>query len=379
MPPGHPRSGRRLIRMPEHGEVMQGIRVAWRSNRLVVIGLVLMLSACSGDAVPDPSCPPRIVAAFDIGSGTTRMQVADVAECAPPETRILLRREAAIGFADDLARQGDGGFSAAIIEQSTRTMAELVDSARELGAHQWFGVATAAFRRSTNASRLVHDWERELGLKVAIISQREEGELAYRLIEANSDGAEPLVVWDIGAGSQQLVWRRPGDDVFEHFNSQLAAVSFRNLAVADLRRPPGVATPNPIQPQEAVQLFGLVHAQVRDEVPAALVDLIASGARVVGVGGVHGASLVGQAGRQPGDQLTRELLATTLERRLGLDDAGLDSPYADTEVTNLILVLEMMAIFGLQSYQATRADLSDALLVEAAARQGSPRPDPVRP
>ncbi len=356
---------------------MRRVRSAWRSVWGVAAGLVLLLSAGSGAA--DSVCQPRIVAAFDIGSGTTRMQVADVADCARPEERILLRREAAIGFADDLARQDDGAFSAEIIQQSTRILAELVDAARELGAEHCFGVATAAFRRAANAPLLVSDWERKLGLKAAIISQREEGELAYRLIEANAASAAPLLVWDIGAGSQQLVWRRPDDGAFEHFNSQLAAVSFRNLAMVELGRPPGVASPNPIGPEEAEQLAGVVRSQIQEEVPAALLELIASGARVVGVGGVHGASLIGQAGRQPGDELTRGLLAATLQRRLGLDDAALDDPYADTQVTNLILVLEMMAIFGIESYQATRADLADALLVKVAARPGDPRLDPVLP
>ena len=315
-------------------------------------------------------CEPRIVAVFDVGSGTTRMQVADIAECLNSGPRSLLRREVALGFAADLERQDEARFSDAMMQQATAALASLAEIARNAGAEELLGVATAAFRRAENAVELTQDWQIRFGLQLNIISQAEEARLAYRMIEIGLDDPSALVVWDIGAGSQQLVWRRPEDGRFEYFNSSLAAVTFRNLAMRELGRPSDAVTPNPIWPAEASLLRHRVRERVSAEVPPVLVALIRGGARVVGVGGVHGASLIGQVGLRSGDELSRSRLAEVLDHRLGLDDAAVGGAYADTQVTNLILVLELMSIYGIESYRATRADLTDALLVEVVDLAG---------
>jgi|GEM_PF-413031 len=344
---------------------MTGLRKAFsRPQRLWPWLAVLLLAPGWAAAADEDACPTRTVAVFDVGSGTTRVHVAEIAGCGEAGWQTLLRRDVAVGFAADLARQANGRFSAEIMQQASAAVEALVEAARAAGAEEFVGVATSAFRSAANAAELVAEWQDRFGLRVDIISQRDEGHLAYRLIEAGQPQPGGLLVWDIGAGSQQLVWRCPDDGRFESFHSDLASISFRNLAIAELRRPPGTATPNPIGPDELARLAALVREQVGSEVPAELKQLIGDGARVVGVGGVHGASLIGQAGLRPGDELNAELLRRVLEGRLGLDDAAIGGAYADTQVTNLVLVLELMAVLGIDRYQATRADLTDALLVE---------------
>lgn len=349
----------------------------WRNARailprwLAAAALSVMLAAAHAETPSNSECPPRIIAAFDIGSGTTRMQVANVAECLDGAPQTLVRREIPLGFSADLAEREDSAFSETMLRRADLALANLIESARSAGAEELVGVATAAFRRAENAAGLVADWRARFELDLNIIGQDEEGRLAYRMIELTLKPERPLVVWDIGAGSQQLVWRNPGSRSFEHFNSKLAAVSFRNLSLTELARPEGAISPNPITADEARRLQVMLQTRLAAEVPVELVDLIRGGAWVVGVGGVHGASLVGQAGLQPGETLTRELLSELLETRLGLDDAAVGGEYADTQVTNLILVLELMKAYGIESYRATRADLTDALLVETVGR-GSP-------
>lgn len=318
-------------------------------------------------------CEPLIVAVFDIGSGTTRMQVADIAKCRPDAPRSLVRHEVPLGFTADLAASGGGNFSDAMRDEALAALGDMVVAARALGAQRLHGVATAAFRRAENAAAVLDDWSQRFELKIDIIDQQSEGELAYRAIERALVEAQSLVVWDIGAGSQQLVWRDPHSGDFRHYNSRLAAVSFRELAVVGLARPNHWVSPNPISEEEAeglrlrLRLRELLHSKV----PGELLEHIRAGAKVVGVGGVHGASLIGQAGLQPGDELTRSLLEKVLASRLGLDDSAIGGQYADTQVTNLILVLGLMEAYGIEAYRATRADLTDALLIDAVGRSSA--------
>lgn len=321
------------------------------------------------ESTPAAGCEPRIVAAFDVGSGTTRMQVADIAQCREQAPKTLLRRELPLPFAADLAEQADDRFSTEMLERAGTALSELVAAARSAGAEDLFGVATAAFRGAANADAVLDDWRTRFNLHVDIIDQNEEGRLAFSMIEFGLDDPGALVVWDIGAGSQQLVWRNPEEGRFRHFNTTLAAVTFRNLSLEYLGRADGTSTPNPITPEEAQDLRGLVRVSLGD-VPDDLLSLIRDGAKVVGVGGVHGASLIEQAGVQPGAVLTRSRLSEVLEQRVGLDDAAIGGDYADTQVTNLILVLALMDRFGIQAYRVTRADLTEALLIGALRQSG---------
>lgn len=330
------------------------------------LGLALAGGAVPGWAEPVEAspCDTVRVAVFDVGSGTTRARVAELSLCEPRRWDILFAAETAVGYAADLADSGRRCFSDDIRQQGTSAMVELVEAARAHGAERLVGVATQAFRVADNAPELLADWRSKLGLDIQIISQREEGRLAYRMIEADrADRSAPLVVWDIGAASQQLVWRDPGDLQLRHFHSTLASVSFRNLAIEYLERAPGTRSPNPISAAEAASLRDLVVEQVADAVPDALLAVIAQGAEVVGVGGVHGASLVNQAGLSRGDTLSRQRLLEALDSRLGLDDAQIGGAYADTDVTNLILVLALMDVYGIETYRATRSDLTAGVLL----------------
>ncbi|MGY6553663.1 MAG: Ppx/GppA phosphatase family protein [Wenzhouxiangella sp.] len=370
MPSRHQRSNRGLSQSAERLPMTLSlclVRPASIRYWLIGVGL-LAVFAVAAQAATDDDCEPLIVAVFDIGSGTTRMQVADIAECRPDAPKSLLRREIPLGFAADLVAYGCDCFSVAMREEAQAALDGLVASARAAGAQRLYGVATAAFRRADNAAAVLEDWQQHFELRVDIIDQHTEGELAFTAIERALAPGQALVVWDIGAGSQQLVWRDQDHGDFRHHNSRLAAVSFRELALIELARPDHLKSPNPISAEEARLLRDRLHDRLHAQVPSGLLESIQAGAEVVGVGGVHGASLIGQAGLRPGDELSRAILSEVLASRLDLTDEAIGGDYADTQVTNLILVLALMEAYGIERYRATRADLTDALLIDAVGR-----------
>lgn len=331
------------------------------------LALWLLLTALAPASASEPAF--RTLAAFDVGSGSTRMLVADVALCTGDILAIHDARKANVAYSGDLLSSHDQRFSDEIQQQANRTMAEFSELATELGAEQMIGVATQAFRQAANGQRLLDDWQRELGLHIHIISQTEEARMAYRLVAARLQRpAANLLVWDIGAGSQQMVWRDREDGSWHHHNSDVASVSFRNRALRQLQRPASHQSPNPIDAEEAERLSAELTAWLAEEESeqafARVADYLAAGAQVVGIGGVHGASLANQLGLKAGDEITREAIRSALSRQMGRSDQDIGGDYADTEVSNLILVGTLMDRYGIDRYQVMAMNLTEAVLLE---------------
>ncbi len=308
--------------------------------------------------------PGLTVAAFDIGSGSTRLLVAELDACGGTMLNVLDRKSVPVPYAADLLESKNGEFSGAIRATADQQMAKLTSRASEHGAEVFVGVATQAFRSAGNSASLLDGWRRQLGLDVRVLSQDEEARLGYLLVAAKSEAeAEPLLVWDIGAGSQQLVWQEPSTGRWAHVNSDLASVTFRNRALAVLHRPAEQSSPNPIVEEEVARL----QREVLEWLGSAAVDRVAAvvgaGYQVVGIGGVHGASLVNQLGLADGEPITRSALAQALAAQLGRTDEEIGGAYADTEVVNLILVSALMDLFGIEQYSVMGLDLTEALLL----------------
>ncbi|TVQ41649.1 MAG: hypothetical protein EA370_01505 [Wenzhouxiangella sp.] len=325
------------------------------------LGLLLLVMAVQAVSAG------QTVAVFDIGSGSTRMLVAEVDACNGDLLTVRDRRSVRLSFAADLLESGAGRFSEEIKTEASSVMAELVELARGHGAEILVGIATQAFRSADNGSALLAQWQEELELVATVVTQEEEARLAFRFVASQLDDvASRLLVWDIGAGSQQLVWREPATRSWHHVNSDLASVSFRNRAMVVLGRPAGSRTPNPIDPEEVAHLVAELAQWLDADKAAAVAAVVSGGFEVVGIGGVHGASLVNQLGLAPGDDVTRSGVARALHQRLGLDDEEIGGDYADTDVTNLILVATLMDRFGIERYRIMGLDLTEALLLALA-------------
>lgn len=141
-------------------------------------------------------------ACIDIGSNTTRLLVA---EC-DGEQLLEVHQERVF----TLISQGllsDGTIAPAKIAEVVEVVVAQLRSARELGAADVRGIATAAIRRSANGSLLVTAIGSACGLAVEILSGEEEARLAFfgaaRTLDHVPTGE--LGVVDVGGGSSELV------------------------------------------------------------------------------------------------------------------------------------------------------------------------------
>jgi exopolyphosphatase / guanosine-5'-triphosphate,3'-diphosphate pyrophosphatase len=149
-------------------------------------------------------------ACIDIGSNTTRLLVADCDATGLVE----VHQERAFTRLGRGLRDG-GIIAEEKISEVVGVVLRQLAVAREHGAAELCGVATAAVRTAANGTQLVHAIARASGLEVKIVSEAEEARLAFlgaaMMLKTWPDGE--LGVIDVGGGSSEIVVGRPPDRI----------------------------------------------------------------------------------------------------------------------------------------------------------------------
>jgi exopolyphosphatase/guanosine-5'-triphosphate,3'-diphosphate pyrophosphatase len=143
-----------------------------------------------------------LCAAIDVGSNTTRVLVAE-----PQEGQLRKVMEQRAYTRIGKASQHDGAIDADKVAEVAEVVATQVRLAEELGAQAIRTVATAAIREATNRSQVVEEISRVAGVEVEVLSEHEEGRLAF--LGATKTLGHPIEgeigVVDVGGGSSEVV------------------------------------------------------------------------------------------------------------------------------------------------------------------------------
>jgi exopolyphosphatase / guanosine-5'-triphosphate,3'-diphosphate pyrophosphatase len=149
-------------------------------------------------------------ACIDIGSNTTRLLVA---ECDGEDLREVHQERVFTRIGRGMLR--DGTIAPGKLAEVVEVVVAQLRNARELGAIEVRGVATAAIRRAGNGPVLVEAIRSACGLDVEILSGEEEARLAFMGAARTLDHAPEgiLGVVDVGGGSSELVIGSAPDQV----------------------------------------------------------------------------------------------------------------------------------------------------------------------
>jgi exopolyphosphatase / guanosine-5'-triphosphate,3'-diphosphate pyrophosphatase len=143
-----------------------------------------------------------LCAAIDIGSNTTRVLVAEPSQ---GQLRKVMEQRAYTRIGK--ASQHDGAIDDDKVAEVAEVVATQVRLAEELGAEAIRTVATAAIREATNRDYIVAEIARVAGVSVNVLSEHEEGRLAF--IGATKTFGHPVEgdvgVVDVGGGSSEVV------------------------------------------------------------------------------------------------------------------------------------------------------------------------------
>jgi exopolyphosphatase / guanosine-5'-triphosphate,3'-diphosphate pyrophosphatase len=140
------------------------------------------------------------VAVIDVGTNSTRLLVADVADgwVSPLERRSTVTR---LGRGVDLS----GHLAHEAIEDVCAAIDVYVGILEELGAETVDAIATSAVRDADNGSAFIAELRERFALSARVLDGEEEARSTYLGATSESPPSEPTLVVDIGGGSTELV------------------------------------------------------------------------------------------------------------------------------------------------------------------------------
>jgi exopolyphosphatase / guanosine-5'-triphosphate,3'-diphosphate pyrophosphatase len=313
------------------------------------------------------------IAAIDIGSNSIRQILADVS--ADGKIRVVDEMKAMPRLGAGL--DGAGMLSAESVAAAIAALSRMATLARQMGAERIEAVATSAVRDATNGGGFLERVREETGLRVRVLTGKEEARLAYRSALAHFElGVGRTVVMDIGGGSLELALTADGlvDRLASYpFGAIRATEQFLATAARAGKERVG-------RIERAVkELRRAVRWAVRDDLPVKEWR----GGRVIGSGGsftnlaaVVNARLGLQAPRaRHGTVVQRADLEHVLAILASMTPAeraavpGLNPQRADIIVAGLAVAAEVMAVFEGRELLVSGYGIREGLLLEAAAVQ----------
>lgn len=151
--------------------------------------------------VYEQCCEKKVCGVIDIGTNTTRLFIAEVANgviCSKYYKETEITR---LGEGVDKSRR----LKPEAIERTAAAIKRYSEKAAEYGVTSIRAFATSASRDAENSSQFLEKVKDETGIIITVISGEEEGRAAFRGV-ATDNYAEDITVIDIGGGSTEFIY-----------------------------------------------------------------------------------------------------------------------------------------------------------------------------
>lgn len=301
-------------------------------------------------------------AAIDIGSGGTKVAIADVDTETNQIVDVIFDTSFPVPYQASLDKSSDGTFDSSTRELGLKTFKEIKALADGYDVEKTVAVATSAFRKANNANEYTALIEKETGINIRIIPQREEGEIAFfSALASGGYSPEEVLVWDIGTGSQQMTMQNAAGDLIVYMGENMGSVEFKNYIIDIIQENDEneVNSPNPIS--EADNKLADVYARAfgRKAFPAIKEKI--KKAPVIGIGRLFYNSIRPVASED--NIITRKALRAFIAESLNKTDEELNNPYAHVDVSNCILTLAIMKALHIQEINPVETTSTKGLLV----------------
>jgi exopolyphosphatase/guanosine-5'-triphosphate,3'-diphosphate pyrophosphatase len=301
------------------------------------------------------------VAVVDIGTNSTRLLVADVADGLVQE---VARRSTVtrLGRGVDTSAQ----LSTEAIEDVCFVVGNYIALYEDLGAERVTAIATSAVRDSSNAQMFLAELRERFALDARILNGAEEASLTYAGASAEHAPGERMLVVDIGGGSTELI---VGDGPEVGFYASLQAGTVRHTE--------RYLKTDPAEPAQLEDLAADVRELIGEALEGAAIAEANEGVAVAGTPTslaaidqrlepydperVHGYRL----SLDSIQRMLSELSAKPLAERLQVP--GLQPGRAATIVAGVVILIQAMRAFGLTEIAVSEHDILWGAALETAA------------
>ena len=290
----------------------------------------------------------------DIGTNSTRLLIADVEDGRVTAELERISTITRLGAGVD----ADGSLNPEAMERVYGTLEDYRKLIDEHGAERAIAVLTSAVRDAANGKEFADTVRERYGLEPHILSGDEEAALTFlgATSERDPDDGTPTLVFDIGGGSTELVIGT-GREMSFHVSTQTGVVRLSErhihhdpptkdeleVLAADTRESIAAGVPERLQRavDHAIGVAGT----------ATSLGAIAQRLEPYDPAKVHGSVI----GREECQRILEQLASLPLERRREVP--GLHPDRAPTIVAGVIILLEVLELFGLEEVEISEHDI----------------------
>lgn len=305
-----------------------------------------------------------IRAALDIGSGATKLKVAEVNLKTKKIVTVLVNESFPVQYQEAIERSPNASFNEEVMRIGIDAINKSKEIALKHGAEKVVAIATASFRRASNSKEFIKRIFDETGVEVIVIDQKLEGILAFEATAAQVPiNPKRLVVWDIGGGSFQFA-ALDSHDKITVYRGVDASIPFKNYIIKEIKRESieRLNTPNPLSYSEMIESLNYSKKVAKKVDGFFRNKLHHPETEVIGIGNIFAYGIYPLMGKKvlfTPQQLFQKVkqLADKTDTDLGGGD------YANVEVTNPILVLGFMQALGIRQIRIMDINNADGALL----------------
>lgn len=285
-------------------------------------------------------------AAFDIGSGNTKLIVADVDDQSGVIVKKIYSDKILVSLKEDMEKGGKQVLSDQIVEKLIEATLILKSKAEEFQPDSYSGIGTEIFRQAKNGQLVIDRVNKTCAIGARIIDQKEEARLGVLTasIYANVP-LDKLIAFDIGGASFQIVHAEK--DKIHLYLGKLGKVPVKKILIEEIqgKSMSQTLTPNPVSYEEAMATIASIEKRLEPLTKEIKDKLVRPEFTVVGIGAMHHHA-VDRLGR---NSYTKEDLMTLIENMLGKSGAeiGDDPENASFAISDLLFVYTTMKTFGI--------------------------------
>ncbi len=303
------------------------------------------------------------LAAIDVGSNSIHMIVAQIDAAGGVTTLWRLKEMVGLGRISFPSRR----LSADAMDRAVATLGRFQQVAKQRGCEKICAVATSAVREAENGGDFIERVRNELGLRVRVVSGREEARLIYLGVRHATDlHGGPHLLLDIGGGSVEFIVAT---------DTKPLLLESRKLGSA--RMTARYIKTDPIDARELASLLryyrqelGPLCESIRALNPVKMFGCSGTLENLAAMCGsptkLNGDGVTGVIERAALDALTARLLESRAKDRAAMP--GLDAKRQDQIIAGAVLVRELFHQLDLKRMNLCNAALREGILVDYLSR-----------
>ncbi|MGB7588511.1 MAG: Ppx/GppA phosphatase family protein [Solirubrobacterales bacterium] len=302
------------------------------------------------------------VAVIDIGTNSTRLLVADVADGGVSEV-VRHSRVTRLGRGVDLG----GQLSSEAIEATCEAIGDYMGICEDTGVLNIEAIATSAVRDALNGDAFIAELRERFALSARVLDGEEEARLTYLGATSTQPPTEPTLVVDIGGGSTELI---VGTGAEIAFHASLQAGVVRHTERHLSTDPPTAGELEAL----AADAWGLIDAALPDDRAGSPSAAIAVAGTPTSLAAVEMELVPYDPQRVHGHVLSlpsiqhmlSRLASTPLAERAQIP--GLHPDRAPTIIAGIVILVETMRAFGLDRVEVSEHDILYGTAIAASSR-----------